>query len=298
MKNLAAAFPKDFTLLKFNSSLSAEGGDEDLIWMPDGKVAFLVGRNRARVFLERSRQEVFEDKKISSTLIEEARKAYSDALYGIDVIFMPEKVLANPALGSKETFHLDMITTTMPAPDGKGLRAFIPTYGKEVYDAISFQRFDNKFVKEVQNEYDQAAAQFKKMGYEVIRLVYNDHPVRGPVNIGRFRNKLTGKSTVLLGKYPYHLPVSDPETPQAKINQALDNLNAITSSWMEAPTADRYENVRVSVDTLWKTMDEVSQAHNPIYEAQAALFKSYGYEVMTIPMYAWGGGGLHCQMMY
>lgn len=298
VRNLEKSFPKDFKLVKVDNSLSAEGGDEDLIWTAPGNVAFLAGRNRAKTYLERKYGEILEDKNITKDQIEEARAAFKSMVYGADVIFMPEKVLADPSLGSKETFHLDMISTTMPIPDGKGYRVFIPTYGSKAYDAIALQELDPKVKAAAQNEYDQAAAQFKDMGYDVVRLKFNDHPVRSPVNIGRFRNKETGKYTVLLGKYPDFLPLNAPETPQAKINTALDYLNNVTTSWLETKSENGYINVKAAINNLWKVMDEVCEAPNPVYQAQYDIFKMLGYEVITIPVYAWGAGGLHCQMMY
>lgn len=296
--NLAKSFPREFKLVKFDSALSAEGGDQDFIWSAPGKVSFLVGRNRVRVYLERKYNESFEDKKITREQVEEVRKAYSDAIYGVDVIFMPEKVLMDPALGSKETFHVDMISTTLPDLSGPGFRVFIPTYAKQAFDAISLQPLDPKMMKAAQNEYEQAAAQFKKMGYDVKRLEFTDHPVRNPVNIGRFRNKVTGKYTALLAKYPAYLPVDDANTPQAKLNAAFDNLNNETQNWLSSKSDSGYDSVIAAINNLWRVMDEACAAPNPTYEAQYKVFKDLGYEVVTIPVYAWGAGGLHCQMMY
>ncbi len=298
MQNLANDFPEDFRLVEIDRNLSAEGGDEDIIWQPGGDVAFLAGRNRALEYFRRSRQESYEEQSLTKEMVEEARTAYSNAVFGTKVVFMPEKTLLDAKLRCRETFHLDMIATTLPDIKGKGFRAFVPSYTKEAYDALTFAPLDPEIMKGAQREFDLAAEQFKKMGYAVSRLYFSDHPVRGPVNIGRFRNKETGKYTVLLAKYPYHLPPGDPNCPQARINFILDKLNEETADWMENPNTQKYNEVVSWIDTMWRIMDEVALMPNPIYEAQKKVFTDLGYDVITIPMYAWGAGGLHCQLMY
>jgi hypothetical protein len=109
---------------------------------------------------------------------------------------------------------------------------------------------------------------------------------------------LTGKYTVLLAKYPAYLPVTDPNTPQSRLDAALDFLNSETESWLISKTDDGYKNVKAAIAKLWKIMDEICAAPNPTYEAQYKIFKDLGYDVITIPVYAWGAGGLHCQMMF
>lgn len=54
----------------------------------------------------------------------------------------------------------------------------------------------------------------------------------------------------------------------------------------------------ISVKKMWSVMDNVSAMPNAEFDAQAAIFKKHGYKVVTVPVYAWGAGGLHCDLLY
>jgi hypothetical protein len=303
VKSLAKSFPQTFTLWNFGADVSAEGGDEDMIWTPDNKVALLAGRHRVIQFLTRNMgQQSFDQNPLAPALIETVKKAFSDAVFGARVLFVPEKLLLSPmpGNGSEEVFHLDMLACVLPNPGNGSPRVFIPTYMKmrQHYDSLLKNSFDKNFITRVQKEYDEAADEFKKLGYEVVRLPYSDHPVRNPVNVVRFRDKNTGKITVLLPKYPYFLPIDSLDTPQQQVLNALDWLRTNFSEWQNMPGPDTYQKLADTLQGVFDTMDKVADLPNPIYAAQEKIFKKYGYEVIPIPSYTWGAGGPHCQLLY
>ncbi len=303
VKRLVKAFPQTFTLWNFGTDVSAEGGDEDIIWTPDNKVALLAGRHRVIQFLNRNMgQQSFEQNSLAPSLIETVRKAFSDSVFGIKVLFVPEKLLLTPipGSGSDEVFHLDMLACVLPNPGIGSPRVFIPTYMKmkQHYDSLLKNSFDKNFISRVQKEYDEASGEFKNLGYEVIRLPFSDHPVRNPVNIVRFRDKNTGKITVLLPKYPYFLPIDSPDTPQQQVLNALDWLRTNFSEWQNLPGPATYQRLADTLQYVFDTMDKVAALPNPIYDTQEKIFKKYGYEVIPIPSYTWGAGGPHCQLLY
>jgi hypothetical protein len=302
VRTLAKTFPDVFSLKQLGSGISGEGGDEDIAWTPDNKVALFCGRHRVTQYVYRKTGSYDDTAPVTQEQIEEARKAYSEAFFGLPVYFVPEKILLHPELGSKETFHFDMFATMLPNP-GKGRpRAFIPTYKylnvTKIFDSVSNQEIDKDVIRKAQSEYDEAASQFKKTGYEVVRLPFSDHPVRNPVNIVKFHDKDTGEYTVMLAKYPDLLPMGDPNTPQARIQKALDVLAVDTGRWQDNPDGDNYNGLLRTISGLWETMDLVAKLPNPIYDMDKKLVEKYGYRVITVPSYAWGAGGLHCQLLY
>jgi len=303
VKNLANTFPNVFTLWDFGRYVSAEGGDEDIVWTPDYKVAILAGRHRVVQFLTRSMgDQSFDKTSIPPSLIETVRNAFSGAVFGARAIFVPEKLLLAPDLsaGNDEIFHLDMLACVLPDPAGGKPRAFIPKYmlALKHYDSLLRNVFDRNLISRWQKEYDTAADELSKLGYEVVRLPFSDHPVRNPVNIVRFRDKNTGRITVLLPKYPYHLPMNGPDTPQQQVLNGLEWLKDSFTDWQNMPGPATYKKLSDTLAAIFDVMDKVSEMPNPIYDKQEKIFKKYGYDVITIPSYSWGAGGPHCELLY
>lgn len=297
-RKIAETFPDKFVLKDTGYNISMEGGDENMVWSPDNKVVFIAGRHRAIRYLNRSRGIYFDKSSISEDLIEEARSAFSQVIFGVKVIFLPEKMLFDHESGSEEVFHLDMLCAILPNPRGGSPIAFIPSMDRESYDGITHVKFSADYVRHCQAEYDAAAVQLKGLGYIIERLRFADHPVRCPVNIVRYRDRDTGEETVLLAKYPNHLPINDPNTTQAKIMRAYSNLENAYQAWYNSADSVTYNELLNTIKEISAIMDESIKDRNPIYDEWEKAFKKYGFKVVTVPTYAWGAGGLHCQLLY
>ncbi len=302
IQSLVKAFPDTFVIHNFGPCLSSEGGDLELVLTPDRRPLLLVGRHRLANYLECTLGPDFKSTKqmLPYDLIEDARRAFSDAAYGVGVRFLPRRLILDPSQGSDEVFHLDMLVSVLPNPGGGKPRAFVPTYtsAPRHYDALTTDQLTTALVHQAQNEYEAAAEEMAQLGYEVVRLPFSDHPVRGPVNIAKFRNRDTGEYTVLLGKYPYHLPEDDPAAPQHQLQHALDRLMDDFEAWRKLPDHAAYQRLLAALDRTWASIEAVDGMPNPIFESQARLFRQYGYQVVPVPLYAWGAGGLHCQLLY
>lgn len=298
VKALAASYPDAFVLHNMEDFVSAEGGDLDIVWGPDNEARVLAGRNRALMYYERKTGDSYENMPLTTEEIENARKKFSDSFFGADVMFLPETVLEKPELGCYEVFHLDMIVCTMPPAENGKPRAFIPEYSGRSFDALSGKELTEDLALNAEREYDLAAKEMKKNGYKVVRLPFSDHPVRSPANSPRYRNRETGKTTVILGKYPYHIQTGEDATPQEKIMEALVEMRDLNDGSHNGNSPEDLKEVMGRIKHLWQVMDEVSGMPNPLTERQKRLFEQQGYAVKVVPVYAWGGGGLHCQIMY
>ncbi len=297
VQNLVNDYPKNFDLRYLGPNISTEGGDQELVWNAEGGISLMLGRHRVLKYLELSRETEYGENPVSMDLAIEARRAYTNAYYGLPVRIMPKTVLRNPALGDKELFHLDMLVSIVGRH--KTPQAFVPTYqGREVIDAINGQPLDPDFRRRLQSEYDRAALALSYQGYEVRRLPFADHPVRSPANFLKYYDRVTGRHVILLGKYPYHLPAGSKTTPQFQVMNALGLLNWWYEIWRSAPTMENFDKLQMAFVNLWSAMDQAAQAPNPFFDAQKAEFEKCGYDVVTVPLYAWGAGGIHCQTLH
>jgi hypothetical protein len=297
-KEFTDAFPEKFALKDVGMETSAEGGDEDIVQLPGRRVAIVAGRHRAQRYIERTRKSSYEKSPINDAGIQEAKAAFKKNYYKAPVVFLPEEMLKDPLKGSEEVFHLDMYAGMLPDPKGGQPKAFIPSIMKNCFVSLNDEHLDNDFVSHVQAEYDAAAEQLQKLGFEVQRLVYCDHPVRSPANFLKFHNKITDNYTVMLGKYPNHLPVDDPYTAQHRIVAAFKTVTDRFMKWQKNKHDANYAQLMEVIDLAWKQMDIVSDEDNPMFDEQKKQFEKYGYHVITVPVYAWGAGGLHCLVMY
>ena len=298
VKALADSYPKDFVIHDMGDFVSAEGGDLDIVWGPDKKAAVLAGRNRALMYYERKNGVSYESMPLTREEIEAARSEFSASFFGSRVMFLPETVLEQPELGCYEVFHLDMTVCTMPPEKSGRPRAFIPKYDGRSFDALSGAELTDDLASNAGREYEIAAKEMKKNGYKVIRLPFKDHPVRSPANSPRYRDRETGKSTVMLGKYPYHIQAGSVKTPQSRLMEALDAISGLNDENYTSNTEGDYMVLMSAVRNLWQVMDEVSEMPNPLTERQKRLFEWEGYTVKVVPVYAWGAGGMHCQLLY
>jgi hypothetical protein len=297
IRSLIKGFPEKFTLIELKENISAEGGDQELVWTPGGNIALMVGRHRVFRFMERTMQSKLEERGMSDDMIERSRQAYSRSYLGIPAIIMPEKVLRDPALGSEEIFHLDMLAAFMGRRNGK-VEVFVPTFQKERGDSQTAEMLDPEMITAVQNEYEEAAHQLGGLGYTVFRVPLADHPVRNPVNIGKFRDPRTNQYSVLLSKYPYHLPRSSDQTPQKILQKALDKIVERGERFQRDPSEKNCDRFCAALNEIWEVIDRVSAMGNPVFNKQAEFYKKNGYQVIEVPDFSWGTGGIHCKFLH
>lgn len=295
IRALVQAYPKRFSLLETSGGVPAEGGDQELVWLPDGGLGLMVGRNRVDQYFRNVRDETFSEYQVTRELAEEARQAFSATFHGLPVFFLPYSVLLAPNLGSEELFHMDMVAVLLRNP--RGTHAFVPTYRPDPADANYHKPLDPALVKACQAEFDQAAAQLKGMGYEVRRLPFADHPVRSPANVIKYLDRFTQRHTVFLAHYPYHLPLADPKNPARRLDAALDHLAGTLGYYEEQPSPDSHLAVQHALSAAWVAMASTGLSPNPDFQAQAAAFREAGYDVIAVPIYPGGGGGLHCMAL-
>ncbi|MCX7698833.1 MAG: hypothetical protein N2114_05155 [Candidatus Goldbacteria bacterium] len=298
IKGLANKYKNFFTIKWFEDNTSAEGGDLEIITMPDKTPALMIGWHRIMRYLELKYDIPVNSKdQYKQWMIEEARTAYSNSIYGIPVYILPEKLLYNKNIGTDEIFHLDMYLVALPAENTT--RAFIPIYDKNNIEDILFKKLlDKEFIKKCNEVYDAAAEQLIQLGFDVIRIPFYDHPVRNPANVAKFKNKETGKITIFLGKYPYHISKNGELSPQQKLQDAIFYLENALNFYQMQPDKNSYTNILLTIEYLFRLIDEEEKTKNPIAEKQAEIYRKYGYDVVLVQQYAWASGGLHCSLLY
>lgn len=306
---LRDAFPDKFVLRTYapnvpdvSPKVTVEGGDLEIVVAPSGQVELLVGRHRALRFLHRAglapagATEAVEYG-LSNKDIAIARNAYSQSFFNLPVTFVPESLLRDPSRGSQELFHLDMIVTVLPSSQNTPPRAFVPTYLYNPVDAYRREPLSPSLVEAAQREYDLVAAQFTDQGYQVYRLPFADHPVRSPVNIGKYLDRTTGKHTVLMSKYPYHIVSGDRESPQERFVRLYRELGQVGDSFKTTHSEQDAKKLVELLEGMWEHMDKLASEPNPIFDLQRSLMQQLGYDVKTVPDYTYGAGGIHCKIL-
>ncbi len=290
--SLGAAYPEDF-LIRRLPGINTEGGDLALVRLPEGTVGLLVGHNRIRRYVERLHPEVAPNAPISEAHLAQAQRAYGAAFDGVETIVVGREALLKPRLANPEIFHLDMVVAVLRG--SAGVVAFVPTYRGSPVDALSNVQLPAEAVDRFQAEYDRAAAQLAARGYRVARVTFADHPVRSPVNVGKFVDPGTGRSFVLLGRYPDHLQAAP--TAQARLQMAFEALDAAVVDWRQDPSDKRWGAVQAAIAAAWTQMDESVQMPNSIFDSQRRLYESNGIGVKPFPIFPTGEGGVHCLLL-
>jgi hypothetical protein len=176
--------------------------------------------------------------------------------------------------------------------------AFIPVFSSpKVVDAMSGKTLPESLTRKVEWEFDEAARQLSALGYQIVRLPFNDHPARSPVNFGKAKDPETGRYTAYLAKYPNHLPQGDPRTPQARLMASVALTQDLGNRWDHTGDATDLANFQLSMTQLWQAMTDADTAPSPLYEERAKRMRDAGYDVVEIHCYAWGSGGIHCQTL-
>jgi len=298
LKSLVQAYPDVFTVKELPSEFSGEGGDLEVVWGPDHQPALLLGRHRVLQYMKETRGKWDPQKPLTRAQIEEARAAFSKSYEGLPVYIVPEQALLEPSKGNNELFHLDMLVSIMDNHRNDRPDAFVAEFSSgPILDAMSGKPLSPGFVAKCRWEYEQTALQLRKIGYDVYRLPFNDHPVRSPVNFGKFRDLATGKYMVMLAKFPAHIPDGKDPTAQTLLQYAVAQLDEDGKNWQEKGTEESLDIFQDSLRNIWRVMDEVESMPNPRFEARAKVFRDAGYEVIEVPCYSWGAGGIHCQIL-
>jgi hypothetical protein len=293
VERIVQAFPQDFTIRRL-PGVNTEGGDLALVRLPEGTVGLLVGHNRIRRWVDR----VYGSSPgapIPESQISEAQDAYRRAFGGIEILVLGREALVDPRLANPEIFHVDMVAAVLRGP--AGIAAFVPTYHGTPIDAVTTLRLEPEAVARFQAEYDRAASQLAARGYRVARIPFADHPVRNPVNVGKYTDAETARSYVLLGRYPDHLPSASGLNARAGLQRVLDGLDAAVGEWRKDSSEKHWAAVQAAVAAAWTAMDRSTQAPNPIFESQRGVYESYGIGVGTVPIFPTGEGGVHCLVL-
>jgi hypothetical protein len=300
VERLARLYPGEFAVRRLAGlhvgDVNTEGGDLALSWMPDGAVGLLVGRHRVIRYFERKSGGGRAGGPLSPEQIEEARRAFSAAFFGVEAVIVGEAALRDPSRGSEELFHADMVVAAVR--NGEEAVAFVPTYGPAPRDANSGELLGAAFVRDVQREYDLVAAQMEGRGYRVVRIPFEDHPVRAPVNVSKFVDRTTGRPSVLLGRYPDHRPPS-PGVPSAaaRLGDAVVALQDRVDAWEAKPDDARWGNLQAGLAAVWNEVDAARSGPNPVFDRQRALYEANGISVVPLPLYPGGEGGVHCLLL-
>jgi hypothetical protein len=300
VETLVREFPREFALRRLAGlhvgDVNTEGGDLALSWLPDGKVGLLMGRHRSIRYLERLSGMDVSGRPLTVAEIDESRRAFSSAFFGIEVVIAGEGALRDPSRGSEALFHSDMVVAVV-RNDREAL-AFVPTYDARPRDANSGELFPEAYARDVQREYDLVAGQMEGRGYRVVRMPFQDHPVRAPVNVSKFVDRTTGKPFVLLGRYPDHRPpASTVPSAMRRLADAVVRLQSHVDAWEEKPDEPRWAALRAQLEDTWKELDDAAASPNPMFEKQRALYEANGISVVPLPLYPGGDGGVHCLLL-
>jgi hypothetical protein len=300
VQSLAQTYPEDFTVRTLGTAgaeaINTEGGDLSVIWLPDGQVGVLVGRHRIVRFLEHKYGREFEGEAIDQGKIEEARRAFSTAFFGREIVIAGEGALRNPGWVSDEVFHADMVAVVL-RHENRAV-AFVPTFAGPAVDAVTGKAVAADRQRLVQHEYDLVADQMRDRGFFVVRLPFADHPVRSPVNVSRFFDPRTGRHVVLLPRYPSHLAFGPGHsTPQSELETRFGELGDRIRDWAESPNQTRWDAVQRSIGAAWEALRAATDRPDPLFAQQAALYEANGATVLPVAMYPSGEGSLHCLVL-
>jgi hypothetical protein len=300
VERIAKAFPEAFSVRRLAGlhvgDINTEGGDLALAWLPDGAVGLLVGRHRTIRYLERRGGQPILGRPLEPEEIAEARRAFSLAFFGVEVLIVGEGALRDPSLGSEALFHADM--TVAAVRNEREALAFVPTYERPPLDATSRQLLPDDFVRGVQREYDLVAGQMEGHGYRVVRLPFEDHPVRAPVNVSKFVDVTSGKRVVVLARYPEHRPPAPGvKSAMAQLQDAVLALQERLDAWEAAPNDAAFARLDASLKDAWREVDEAAASPNPLFDRQRALYEANGLSVVPLALFPSGEGGVHCLLL-
>jgi len=285
---LVSSYPDTFTRYDLGAGLSAEGGDQEIVRLPGGGLGVLLGHRRVQRYYGIVGPKEVREARLDPAQIQKAVAAYSRALADLPLQVLPRGALLNPSLANPDLYHLDMSVCVLSTPGM--VDAFVPTFRDAPVDRMTGQALAPDYVGQVQTLFDLAAGELGARGYAVTRLPFWDHPARTPVNVCKFRDPTTGRTVVMLPKYPDHDPAG------ARAQQQVNALLQRTRDEFAAVSGCAAQ--RALVRGLWEQILAIEALPNPLFETRKRLIESRGYDVVEVPMFAWGGGSLHCLTMH
>lgn len=292
---LAQDFPQDFQVHEI-PKLNTEGGDMEIVWRPDGTIGLMVGQNRLRRYLQNKKNLVLQGRKIPPEWISEALKGFGDGFFGLPIQVLGRKELEDPRYISTEVFHIDMVVNILRGKNG--VTGFVPSYEKDPVDAYTELPLGADIVRRAQRFYDEVAQDLKQSGYNIVRLPFRDHPIRNPVNVGKFTDPVTGKPTIFLAKFPYHYSTEkNKPSVQSGLQQIIYGMEDALELWRKEPSDVNWSGLEKAMEAVWKELGKVESSANPIFDAQALIYRENGINVIPVISYPSSEGGIHCLLL-
>ena len=285
---LVKSYPGHFSLNKLPKGVSGEGGDLAMARFGDGQQGIILGRHRVKHYFEAMGWPWTPGQVVSAERVAEIEGAYA-AAYGQRALICPKAPLLE-GWGSEELFHLDMVVSFLP---GTPSAAVVPQMTGAVIDRASGQPLDPGLVAAMTREYGAVADELQSAGFKVLRAPFDDHPARSPTNTVKYRSAQSAKRMLFLAHY------ARPDSPAVgDLHKALDHLNAVAVDVHAKPSADQVKEVDAALAGVWGAMHVCDLSPDASFDAQAAVYREAGMEVVPVPDYPWGAGSLHCQFLH
>lgn len=287
-RSLTQQHPDFFSQADLRNGVSGEGGDLALARFPSGETGLVLGQHRVKHYFQAMGRAWVTGQALSPEVLIEIEQAYSKA-YGLPTLICPKRPLLEGTY-TDELFHLDMVASFMSRQPSQ---VVVPILVEGAADHFSGETLKEELVAALQAEFSVVASELKSAGFQVVRAPLNDDPSRSPTNSIKFRAK-NGERIVLLARYS-KAPGKD---SRCKLEEVLRDLNSVASELTEHPIAAQIKRVDQAIAAVWQAMTVCDSDSDPIFKAQAEAYYQCGYQVIPIPDYPWGAGGLHCQFSH
>jgi hypothetical protein len=86
-------------------------------------------------------------------------------------------------------------------------------------------------------------------------------------------------------------------TPQEQLKGKLSALQAAAQNWQDKPSDTQYQALMDAFTQVWAEMDSTDKEPNPLFDQWVKTINQAGIDVIPVSDYAWGAGGLHCQVL-
>ena len=251
-------------------------------WLPDGSIGLLVGRHRAIRYLERRNRRIPRtDSPLTAEQIEEVRRALLVGLLRRRGSDRRRGCAPRPVARQRGA-----------VPRGHGRRGHAERHRSarvrsDVREASRRRELPGcscrTFVRDVQKEYDLVAGQMAARGYRVVRLPFEDHPVRAAVRREQVRRHDLGHAGRPAGTLPgasFFGPGSRERDGAAAERAPHPAGTALTRG--SPPRRKRRSRSSTRVFGMpWRELDEAVGSPNPLFDRQRALYEAN--ELSVVP---------------